>query len=65
MNEYSLSAEITVSAFCKVEASSLEEAIEIAQDLPPAYHDHSTGTSPEENWCVTDIDGYPREIHKE
>jgi hypothetical protein len=62
MPRFNLSAIITVSAFCEVEADSLEEAIEKSQSLPPAYHSIGSGTDPEENWCVEEIDGEPVEI---
>ena len=62
MPRFNLSAIITVSAFCEVEADSLEDAIEKSRSLPPAYHSIGTGTDPEENWCVEEIDGEPVEI---
>lgn len=65
MKKYSLSAQITVSAFCEVEANSLEEAIEKAQGMPAVIHSYNTGTSPQESWCVEEIDGEPAEIAAE
>lgn len=57
--KYRLACEITVSAFCEVEADNDEDAIEKSMELTPAYHSYHTGTDPTENWCVTEIDGEP------
>lgn len=65
MPKYSLSAQITVSAFCVVEADSMEEAIEKSQSMGAVIHSHYTGTSPQESWCVEEIDGDPVEISAE
>jgi len=60
--KYHLTAKITVSAFCDVEADSFKEAVSKSYRLPPAWHNYTTGTSTDENWCVEDIDGRPVEI---
>jgi len=62
MPKYSLSAQITVSAFCEVEAESPEEAIEKSQSMGAVIHSYNTGTSPKESWCVEEIDGEPMGI---
>jgi hypothetical protein len=60
--KYILSSQITVSAYCEVEANSPEEAISKSKDLQPSWHSHDTGTSPDEVWCVEEIDGTPCNI---
>jgi hypothetical protein len=65
MPKYSLSAQITVSAFCEIEADSMEEAIEKSHSMSAVIHAYNTGTSPQESWCVEEIDGEPVEISAE
>lgn len=60
--KYRLTAAITVSAFCEVEASSPEEAIALSEDMGASWHSYNTGTSPSKVWCVEDIDGQPFDI---
>lgn len=58
MKIYTLSAFVTVSAYTKVEATSLEEAIKIAEDRSVEFH---VQTPYEEDvmseWIVEEIDG--------
>lgn len=60
--KYKLSCQITVSAYCEVEAENEDEAIEKAKDMQPAMHFLGSGTSAAENWLVEDIDGEPDKI---
>ena len=63
--KYKLTSQITVSAYCEVEAESESEALKKAAELTPAMHFNGSGTNVEENWLVEDIDGEPREVRVE
>lgn len=60
--KYILSAAVTVSAYTKIEADSLDEAIERARDREVVLHYNGSGTDPEEEWCVESADGEPMDI---
>lgn len=63
--EYELTSRITVSAHTTVEADSLEEAIQIAENRDvcavhvDSTYDHS------DTWMVEEIDGLPTRITQE
>lgn len=59
---YTLTAEITVSAYCQVEAKSKEEAIEKAKELPPELSFTGSGNTALGAWLVEEADGEPLNI---
>lgn len=61
---FKLSGAVTVSAYTEVEADSLEEAIEIANDREAVLHFNGSGTYIEEQWLVDDIDGLVTDIQE-
>jgi hypothetical protein len=65
MPKFKLNCIITVSAFCEVEASTLEQAIKLSEDLPAELSFNGSGNSPEEAWLVEEIDGLPDQIRGE
>jgi hypothetical protein len=65
MEEYLISAKVTVSVYTKVEAETLEEAIEIAKDRTPMSVTSNGGDNEEENWMLDEIDGEPFDLHEE
>ena len=65
MKEYFISAKVTVSIYTKVQAETLEEAIEIAKDRTPMSiiadgYDHEG-----ENWMLDEIDGEPFDLKED
>ena len=63
--EYRLTAKMTISIYTKVEANSLEEAIEIAQEREYMSIVTNNGDSEEYSWMCDELDGYPFEIEQE
>ena len=61
MKKYKLRATVTVSAWTEVEATSLAEAIEKAEDRTVAWRDDG-GATPDEEWIVEELDGEPCDI---
>ena len=59
---YKLSAAVTVSAYTEVEAESLEEAIEIAEDRDCVIGGIGTGSLPSESWIIEEADGMAQDI---
>lgn len=57
MPTFELSAKVTVSAFTKVEADSLEEAIKIAHGREVVIGGLHSGTCDDESWIIDDADG--------
>ena len=63
---YTLNGVVTVSAYTKVEADTLEEAIEIAKDRAAEWHQHTPYEETVfEEWIVSEIDGEVMKIHNE
>ena len=62
MPKYSLSAQITVSAFCEVEADSPEEAAEIAYEGGPEIKWIEQGTVEFDAARVVTLDAHGEEI---
>lgn len=62
---FKLSCHVTVSAFTEVESNSLEEAIAESADRIVQQHFNGSGNSPDEVWCVDDIDGSPQNVHED
>ena len=65
MKEFLISAKVTISVYTKVEAKTLEEAIEIANDRTPMSIISNGGDNEHENWMVDEIDGTPYELHED
>lgn len=63
--KYKLTAQVTVSCYCEVDAESESDAIAKAEELTPAMHFNGSGTTPDENWLVEEIDGTPNTIRAE
>lgn len=61
MKKYKLRATVTVSAWTEVEARSIEEAMEKAEDRTVAWRDDG-GATPDEEWIVEELDGEPMNI---
>lgn len=64
MPKYSLYAQVTISCYTEVEASSREEAIEIAKDREMATlpHTGTFGWDESSQWIVDELDGEPSQI---
>ena len=65
MKEFTISARVTISAYTKVEANTLEEAIELASErdfmgIPPNNY-----YTEDEFWMVDEIDGAPYDLHED
>lgn len=65
MKKYFLTASCTVSAYTVVDANSLAEAIEIANQRDVRMHLNGSGIHLEDEWCVEGIDGDPENIECE
>ncbi len=63
MPKFQLTCDVTVSAFTIVEADTLQEAIEIAEDRTPVIGGIGTGEDSDENWVIEEADGLPKNIH--
>ena len=63
MQEFNLTAKLTITTFTTVEAKTLEEAIEIAEQRTDMMSVSSNnGDSPIDVWMIEDLDGTPYEI---
>ena len=60
MKLFKLKAKVTVTAYTKVNAETLEEAIKIAEKREPIID--RIGLGPVEYWVVEDADGMPYDI---
>lgn len=61
---YRLSASVTVSCYTKVEADTLEEAMEIAEEREVQIGGIHSGYEPDEYWIIDDGDGTPEGVHE-
>jgi hypothetical protein len=59
---FTLTCRITVSATTIVDSDTLENAIAEASDRGCVLHFVGSGTDPNEDWCVDEIDGEPENI---
>lgn len=59
MPEFKLAAKVTVTAYTKVEAPTLEEAIKMASTRGVVLYSHSHD---EQNWVIDEADGEPFDI---
>lgn len=62
---FTISAKVTISVYTKVDAESIEEAIEIANDRTPMSILPNGGDNERENWMLDEIDGEPFELTAE
>lgn len=60
---FNLEAMVPVSAYTIVEASSLEEAIRIAEDRDVVIFNGRCGEDAKEVWIIEEADGSPEDIH--
>lgn len=65
MNQFTISAKVTISVYTKVEAETLEEAIAIAGGRMPMSIIPNGGDNEDENWMVDEIDGTPYDLHED
>lgn len=64
MREFILSAKVTISIYTKVEAETIEEAIEIAREERQMMSIVSSGGDAEDsNWMCDELDGEPYDVH--
>ena len=62
MKTFSLSAQVTVSAFTEVEANSPEEAKEIASSREVVLGGLHSGAVVNEMWIIDEADGEPHRV---
>ena len=62
MATFNLSAVVTVSTYTTVEADTLEEAIEIAEEREVEMGGIQSGVDYNESWVVEEIDGTANHI---
>lgn len=63
--EFELTAKVTISVYTKVEADTIEQAIEIAKRERFMMSIASNGGDNEfENWMADELDGEPYEIQE-
>jgi hypothetical protein len=62
---FTLHGSVTVSAYTRVEADTIEEALEIARERSEFVEMEFNGsrTDPEKTWLVDSIDGEVVDIH--
>lgn len=66
MKQFKLTAKIVISTYTTVEAETLEEALEIAEQRADMMQITSNnGDSEEECWMVDELDGTPSEIQEQ
>lgn len=63
--EYKLTAQMTISIYTTVEADSLEEAIEIAQERDVVSIVTNNGDDADFAWMCDELDGYPKNIQED
>lgn len=62
MKTFELTATFTISGYTKVEAETLEEAIEIADNRPTMGIVTSGADTEDDSWMIDEIDGEPENI---
>ena len=62
---FNLLAQVTVSAYTKVEANTLEEAIKISEERGVVIDLWWGDDRAKEAWIIEDVDGLPQNIHDE
>jgi hypothetical protein len=64
MKKYQLSGLVTISIFTEVEANSLEEAIQIADNREIQAYRHGDKDQASEAWVSEEFDGTPVKIEE-
>lgn len=62
MKKFALTAEITISLYTEVEAETLEEAIEIAEERDLMAIVGTGGETKLDTWMTDELDGEPKNI---
>ena len=62
MKKFALIAEITISLYTEVEAETLKEAIEIAEERPLMTIIKTGGETKYDTWMSDELDGMPEKI---
>jgi hypothetical protein len=62
MKTYNLGCAVTVSAYTRIVAASLEEAIEVASYRDVVLGGPCSGADPSEEWVIEEADGSPTDI---
>ena len=65
MKTFDLVAKLTISVSTSVEAKTLEEAIEIANERKDILHGHFQHGDINEHWVVDEYDGIPYDIKED
>ena len=65
MKEFLISAKVTISVYTRVQAETLEEAIEIANDRSPMAIIANGGDNEYDNWMADEIDGEPFDLQED
>lgn len=65
MKTFNLVAEVTISVMTIVEAETLEEAIEVAEQRSIEAAQWHSGNQKKEVWVSDEYDGEPQNIHEE
>jgi len=64
MKEFNLTAKVTISISTTVEAKTLEEAIEIAEQRHIEHHNWRDEDQEKEAWVSSEYDGEPYNIEE-
>jgi len=64
MKTFNIVADVTISVYTEVEAETLEEAIEIAEDRNLMETLCDVGVNPEEEWVTTELNWLPENIRE-
>ena len=64
MKKYNLSGNVTISLYTTIEANSLEEAIEIAEDRDIEKYEWGIEKQKNEVWVAEEYDGDPNNIQE-
>ena len=64
MKKFALTAEIAISLYTEVEAETLEEAIEIAEERDLMAIVGTGGETKSDTWMADELDGMPENITK-
>ncbi len=64
MKKYQLSGVVTISIFTEVEANSLEEAIQIAENREIEAYRFKDKEQASESWVSEEFDGMPDKIRE-
>lgn len=64
MKVFNLSAEVTISIYTKVEAETIEQAIEIAENRSIERYRWGDKQQSSKAWISDEYDGLPTDIHE-